>query len=362
MSKLRLLLITSLVVLLVGSGTASAQNASPSAPRIEVAFALDATGSMEPYIAQARQRIQQIAESLSQGNPKPDVRFAVVAYRDKGDDFVTRNHAFTRDLSVMQGYLKETSAKGGGDNPEAVLEALRDAITKLEWTPASDKSVIRLLYLVGDAPAQHYADSPSEAWIAKEAGKRHIVIHSLACGTDSSLEKTFERLARYTEGRFFRLNDSAGSVAQASTRGESSGLAATVTGSVRDYSSSVGVDYDSEEAEPIAATPWPAGVAPAAGVRSGLLGAHVRWARDSKSFHALWVAHMSLTKPEDQTPVPSVDFSRYHVLVLGGSDAGLELLGVERRGLRRAVRVKPTDNAGPSFLLIPAEPNHEERR
>jgi hypothetical protein len=341
-----------LLALLAVVGRADAARA----PRIEVAFALDATGSMGPYITQARQRIHQIAQSLAEGHPKPDVRFAVVAYRDKGDEFVQRIHPFTRDLSVMHGYLKGTAATGGGDTPEAVLEALRAAITELGWSQASDKGVVRLLYLVGDAPAQHYSDSPSEGWIAREARKRRIVIHSIACGRDTALEPTFEGLSRHTEGRFFRLADSAARVARAGLRGSSSTLAETVTDSVRAYSSSVGVAYDSSEGQPIETTPLakvgPRGVA----ASSGLRGAHVRWARDGQSFHALWTAHMSQTPTRERLPVPEIDFARHHVLVIGGSDAGLGLVGVERRGKQRVVRVKPTDKPGVTFVLVPAEP------
>lgn len=66
------------VVLAVWLGAATAR-AAP-APRIEVAFVMDATGSMGPYIEQARARIGQIAQSLAEGEPKPAVRFALVAF------------------------------------------------------------------------------------------------------------------------------------------------------------------------------------------------------------------------------------------------------------------------------------------
>ncbi len=328
---------------------ASAQAAQP--PRIEVAFAMDATGSMGPYIAQARARIGQIAESLAEGEPKPDVRFALVAYRDKGDEFVTRAKPFTPQLGEMKAYLDATEAAGGGDTPEAVLEALKAALLELSWTPKRDKgdeNVVRLIYLVGDAPAQHYADSPDEAWLAGEARKRGIVIHSIACGPDTTLESTFDGLARHTEGRFFRLDDSAQSVAQAGVAG--SGFSGTLTSTTRAYSSSIGVDYAPGSGEAVASAPL-AGVE-ALGNRSGLLGAHVRWARTGAVWSALWKAHVSALPAAEQPPVPVIDFAKQQVLVLGGSDAGLELLSVEQRGARRVARVKPS-TAGVRFFVLP---------
>ncbi len=342
-------------LLLVAWFWAARARAAPP-PRIEVAFAMDATGSMGPYIAQARARIGQIAESLAEGEPKPDVRFALVAFRDKGDAFVTRVSPFTPKLEEMKGYLEATEADGGGDVPESVLEGLKAALVQLAWTPKSsrdDENVVRLIYLVGDAPAQHYPDSPSEDWLAAEARRRGIVLHSIGCGSDPSLEGTFEGLARHTEGRFFRLNESARSVARAGLGGSPRALAGTLTETTRAYSSSIGVDYASGGGEALKAAPLE-GIEPL-GDRSGLLGAQVRWARTGAVWSALWKAHVSALPAAEQPPVPAVDFSKQQVLVIGGSDAGLELVGVERQGMRHVAKVKPGASPGVRFFVIANE-------
>ncbi|HKO46200.1 MAG TPA: vWA domain-containing protein [Polyangiaceae bacterium] len=331
---------------------AATTRAAP-APRIEVAFAMDATGSMGPYIEQARARIGQIAHSLAEGEPKPDVRFALVTFRDKGDEFVTRVKPFTPKLEEMKAYLDAAEAGGGGDTPEAVLEGLKAALIELAWTPKpsqGDENVVRLIYLVGDAPAQHYADGPNESWLAREARSRGIVLHSIACGTDTSLEATFDALARHTEGRFFRLDASARSVAQG-LAGPDSRLSGTLTDTTRAYSSSIGVDYTGS-GEQVKAVPL-AGIE-TLGDRSGLLGAHVRWARTGRVWSALWQAHVSALPAAEQPPVPAVDFSKEQVLVLGGSDAGLDLLRVERQGARRVAQVKPAASAGVRFFVVEA--------
>jgi len=328
-----------------------------AAPRIEVAFAMDATGSMGPYIAQARARIGQIAQSLAEGEPKPDVRFALVAFRDKGDEFVTRVKPFTPKLSEMKAYLDATEAGGGGDTPEAVLEGLKAALTELSWTPKSakgDENVVRLIYLVGDAPAQHYDDSPDESWLAREARRRGIVLHSIACGTDAHLEATFDGLARHTEGRFFRLDDGAHELARAGRPARGSGtLTGTLTDTTCAYSSSIGVDYASGSGEKLIARPLPGGEP--LGDRSGLLGAHVRWARTGAVWSALWKAHVSALPVTEQPPVPVIDFAKQHILVLGGSDAGLQLVALERQGARRIARVKPATSPGVRFFVIDVE-------
>jgi Mg-chelatase subunit ChlD len=325
-------------------------------PRIEVAFVLDATGSMQPWIDAARQRIDAIATDLAAGQPPPDVRFALVTYRDKGDAYVTKAHDFTRALEEMRGWLKDTRADGGGDTPEAVLEGLKAGIVQLGWS-ADDGQTMRLLYLVGDAPPHHYKDSPTEAWLANEALRRGIVLHTIACGgMDQAGQGFFEEMARRTEGRPFRLTDAVSrreSTATARARLSAAGatstssLGAAVSSSARAYSSALGIRY-APSARPIPVTPLTVPTT----LTSGLLGAQLRVISDQTAWSDLWSAHTSTV--EAAPPAPPVDFSRYQVVVLGGSDAGVELIqleggdGVRWATLRSAV-------PGPRFVLVPAD-------
>ena len=61
----------------------------PQRPRLDVAFVLDTTGSMGDEIDVVKEKLVSIAWKLSAGQPAPDVRFAVVAFRDQGDEYVT---------------------------------------------------------------------------------------------------------------------------------------------------------------------------------------------------------------------------------------------------------------------------------
>jgi hypothetical protein len=330
-------------------GALAAPQPSATGPRLEVAFVLDATSSMGPYIDGARARIKDIALNLAEGSPPPVVRFALVAYRDRGDEFVTRVDRFTTDIGVMRARLDRTTAQGGGDTPEAVLIGLYDAVTKLDWS-ASDPKVLKLIYLVGDAPDHHYPDAPTENDVIREARRRGIVIQTIACGDiAANPDVTFERVARLTEGRTLKLAD--GTAAAVRTRepgGHAAGLGQAVSGTARAYSASVGVDYARGGAAVRLSE-----LAAAKVSQSGLLGAEVRWIRDPLAWSDLWAAYTSLSDP--RPPLPTVDFSRFEVLCAGGADGGLEVLAVTDSDAGRAARMKPVSSPGATFYLVPRE-------
>jgi hypothetical protein len=103
-------------------------------PRVELVFALDTTGSMGGLIDGAKQKIWSIAQFIANGQPKPDVRIGLVAYRDVGDEYVTRFYDLSGDLDEVFEHLSSFEAAGGGDTPEHVAKALADAVFRTSWT------------------------------------------------------------------------------------------------------------------------------------------------------------------------------------------------------------------------------------
>src|SRR5438477_3106488 len=152
-------------------------NVPKAPPRVEVVFALDTTGSMSGLIDGAKRKIWSIASFIQQGNPKPDLRVGLVAYRDKGDDYVTRFYDLTDDLDTVFEHLSSFEAAGGGDTPEHVSKALFDAVYKTSWT--KDQTALKQVYLVGDAPPHtDYADGFDYKKIAKHAHELGIHINT----------------------------------------------------------------------------------------------------------------------------------------------------------------------------------------
>src|SRR6266436_2053147 len=110
-----------------------------SRPRMEVCFVLDTTGSMTGLIEGAKQKIWSIANEMISTKPTPEIRLGLVAYRDRGDEYVTKSFDLTNDIDAVYGQLRSFRADGGGDTPESVNEALDEAVRKMSWS--QDKQV-----------------------------------------------------------------------------------------------------------------------------------------------------------------------------------------------------------------------------
>src|SRR6516165_2556723 len=122
----------------------------PARPDVEVVFCLDTTGSMGGLIDAAKKKIWSISNQIAAGKPTPDLKVGLVAYRDRGDAYVTKVIDLTDDLDAIHGHLMGFKAEGGGDFPESVNQALNEAVTKITWS--KDKKTLKIIFLVGDAP------------------------------------------------------------------------------------------------------------------------------------------------------------------------------------------------------------------
>jgi hypothetical protein len=181
-------------------------------PVLDVVFALDTTGSMGGLLEGAKQKIWSIASRMASGKPTPRVRVGLVAYRDQGDTYVSKVYGLSEDLDAVYKDLRSLQADGGGDGPEAVQQALADAVDKLAWSKSSRAA--KMIFLVGDAPA-HPQDLSALLAASKRAIAQGIVVNTVRCGGDTDTERQFREVAKLADGRFDSIAQTGGVVAVA---------------------------------------------------------------------------------------------------------------------------------------------------
>jgi len=179
--------------------------------RVEVVFVLDTTGSMGRLIEGAKRKIWSIATSIVDQNPNAEVHMGLVAYRDRGDEYVTKVYPLTRDIQKLYGELLAFQADGGGDWAEAVNEALDAAVRKIAWTQGAPTS--RIAFLVGDAPPHmYYRQSRNYPEIMKTARERGIVVNAVQAGGARDTERVWRSIAQLGGGRYIPIPQDGGKV------------------------------------------------------------------------------------------------------------------------------------------------------
>ncbi|HJZ93185.1 MAG TPA: vWA domain-containing protein [Gemmataceae bacterium] len=176
---------------------------------LDLAFIVDTTGSMGPFIDAARQHTVATLRRLTSDSARPvDLRTAVVEYRDhppQDMSFVTREYGFTNELPEVQKVIAKLKPDGGGDMPEAVLDGIHSSCRSLEWRPYSRRTAI----LIGDAPPHGWrGQTPHGACACGETvdsatavlEQQRIVLY--AVGLTSAADASFMWLARATGGSY----------------------------------------------------------------------------------------------------------------------------------------------------------------
>lgn len=175
----------------------------PDELRLDILFLLDTTGSMADELSRIQETIDTIAQRIDEFTPRPRLRFGVVAYRDREDEYVTHNYDFTDDVETFRKLLNSFDADGGGDTKESLNEGIHVAVQEMSW---ADQAV-RLIFLVADAgPHLDYEDDYDYVEEIQYALKGGIKIFPIAASnTDSYAEYVFRQLAQQTYARFIFL-------------------------------------------------------------------------------------------------------------------------------------------------------------
>lgn len=180
--------------------------ASPT--RLELAFLVDVTGSMEDELRYVNHEVSGIVERVHEGAHGVDVRVAATFYRDRGDSVPLSRIDFTRDVPGFARAMQGVEASGGGDYPEDLDAGLETALHRLSW---SDSDAVRVLVLITDAPAQSYRTNFAYQEALVEAGRRGIrILPVAASGADRTVEVMLRAMGAYTGAPYVYLTDDSG--------------------------------------------------------------------------------------------------------------------------------------------------------
>lgn len=188
--------------------------------QVDLAFVVDTTGSMGAFIDAARQQMADTLRTLSaEADFKPDLRVAVVEYRDhppQDHTFVTRAHEFESNLKHVQKVIDKLKPDGGGDAPEAVYDGVA-ACVNLAWRPHA----CRIALLIGDAPP-HGTGSHGDGFrngcpcgldvaaVSSRLEAKGIKLYAL--GLWNGLKPSFTPLAQLTGGEYHEAGQGAAAV------------------------------------------------------------------------------------------------------------------------------------------------------
>ncbi len=174
--------------------------------QLDLAFVVDATGSMSDELEYLKIEMDDIVSSVAGAFPDVDQQYALIVYRDAGDVYVTRTFDFTASLSEFQADLSDQRARGGGDYPEAMHDALEEA-EALSWRSSN---TARVLFLIADAPPHdEYAQRTLDAVMGlRSAG---VAIYPVAAsGVADAAEYIMRSAALLTLSEYCFLTDDSG--------------------------------------------------------------------------------------------------------------------------------------------------------
>ena len=133
---------------------------------LELALVIDTTGSMQSVIDEVKAEVKSFIASLQR--MVPATRVAVVAYRDRGEEYVTKWSDFSFKTAKVQSFVDGLRADGGGDYEEAVKQGIQAAVDELSWSKHSK----RVLILIGGSPP-HKADVAELLRLVREFRDQH---------------------------------------------------------------------------------------------------------------------------------------------------------------------------------------------
>ena len=179
--------------------------------QVDIAFVVDATGSMGDEINYLKEELKDIILKTKADYSELDINLGSVFYRCLDNSYVTRKSQFSSDLDQIMEFIHLQKADEGG--MEAVEEAMSVAINEMDW---SENARARLLFLILDEPPGNQdkiiSKLKNSIFKASRLGIKVIPVVASGMGhySDKSLEYLMRSFALATNGTYVFLTDHSG--------------------------------------------------------------------------------------------------------------------------------------------------------
>ncbi|RKY21111.1 MAG: VWA domain-containing protein [Planctomycetota bacterium] len=184
----------------------------PDAHSVDLALCLDTSGSMKGLIDSAKEKLWAIVNELSQAEPSPTLRVALLTYGNDGHDeaqgWVSLDVPLTTDLDLISQHLFALSTNGG---TEYVGRVVSTAVEQLRWSGASDAA--HIVVVAGNEtadqdPVRRYHE------VARMARERGFHLNAIYCDNgERGVASTWEDVALLGSGYYAVIDQDHGTLA-----------------------------------------------------------------------------------------------------------------------------------------------------
>lgn len=181
--------------------------AQPAEKKVQVAILFDTSNSMDGLIDQAKSRIWNIVNEVSEltyQGESPLIQFALYRYGNDGlsekSNYIEKVLGFSSDLDVISQKLFGLTTNGGQEYCGAVIAT---SLKELAWS--NSPTDLKMIYIAGNEPFdQGPVDFRQEC---KKAIGKDIFINTIYCGDyEQGIREFWQEGATCSEGDYFNIN------------------------------------------------------------------------------------------------------------------------------------------------------------
>lgn len=165
--------------------------------QVHLCFLMDCTGSMQPWITDARSQIRTMITDTQQEFPNTEFHVGFMGYRDYGDSEQYIEIPFTRNMDDLLARIGQIHAEGGNDITEDVAGGL--ARVRLMFHDVPNDSVRHIIHIADAPPHGMQFHAPFESDRYPNGDPQGLDILQIVRDISQSIEYTFVKIDESTD-------------------------------------------------------------------------------------------------------------------------------------------------------------------